>query len=1214
MKGRLPSTIMVFVALAMVFSMLATALAVSPATVIAGTDNWSRQDLPTTNYWQMAPNTDIWDLTAADDGTLFALVEDTSGPADLVGGTVTWDGLRWGVYPAWSDVALFKSTDGGYTWALAWHIPSVEVGAPIAVVPQPGYSDSDAANDQVFVATGGRYIAGVFVGDAGGAGNVYYSAPGSGATQFTKVTPQNPGVVLGGWITSIDVADCGCVSCPSKFMVVVGVTSNTAGALGEGVYTWNRNGTGNWEDLMVSTSTVAPPSPGTLPAGNSIDALAVKFANWTTEKGIIAVVNDLANVVGNAEGTGVYVCFYDGDDGYWGGDLDSPTNVIVQNIPRGWIPAWAQSACMDIGTDYNKTSAARVYVGLDGSGADDVWSVRGLSTVMGPSTVAATGLGIGTSGAALLISDVVVPGTAASGVVYAGCEFPAGQAQVFVSANINAWPSWTPSFKPLSGAWPVFVTMMGETLMAAGGGDGLTWGGVHVKVDAAKGHVFNGVGLLDDIAVSENVPGGAGRFANPEWILAEAVAMDLSLMYGTDEIIFVSTFSEWANPATGFTTPGQAVGALSLWRWDSRGHWERILYEGTQRPNNNFYLGKEMLTTAGRALFVDNWTWWPRASQGFSDDPYVFLLGGRFTTARQEMMWISPDKGDWWEPSPQMPLGAIQNGGVGLSETGWWVLDNNIVFLGDVDGWIYKTTNRSASWTQGVRTAPGNEIVTIFTSPVYSESGDAGTDKAVLVGTWNPADLENEVWISRDGCKLETLKIIGDEINTDPVWGLISNGGVVINFDPGWVNNRTIYATASGWLDQWQLVGMSGTVLERTHYSDVGLYRTVVNLNDPAASTWTQLWGADDYDANALKPQPYTAMTLGQFIQRWVANTGINFGPDGAMYVAFTVWDTSYNTNTMFSPGDNPTPNFGFGRFTDAGVLRLLQPAAANPEIVIVEDGLGPWDGLWLNGVAGGSNHVVSLAWDWKEWRFKLAKYEDTLSGAGPAPQAPVSGATGVGTLVADDSVNVPLTWAAKGGATTYQWQVSEDAAFTPANTRSGITSDLSVTVLDLKPSTTYYWRSRAFEPMIGNWNTPQSFTTVIGGTSGAAQLISPEIGSRISETKPLFTWTAVAGASNYRIQVASDPGFGSAALVIDKSLGNVQAFESDIELQKATYYWRVKATVGGVEVPWSALGSFTIGEPEGAGTAGWVWALIVIGIVLIILMLMLIMRTRRPA
>jgi hypothetical protein len=191
---------MVLVALALVFSMVAT---VAPSANVAsaqtgGINSWVRHDLPTSLKYQMFPNSEIWDLTAADDGTLFALVEDTSGVTDIMqcaGAVTVHDGLRWAVFPAYSDVALMKSTDGGYTWTLMWHQPSSDVGAPIAVVPQPGYVDGDSANSVVFMATGTRWVAPAATWVGGSQeGNIYRSF--DGGKSFTRVTPRNPAVTL----------------------------------------------------------------------------------------------------------------------------------------------------------------------------------------------------------------------------------------------------------------------------------------------------------------------------------------------------------------------------------------------------------------------------------------------------------------------------------------------------------------------------------------------------------------------------------------------------------------------------------------------------------------------------------------------------------------------------------------------------------------------------------------------------------------------------------------------------------------------------------------------------------------------------------------------------------------------------------------------------------------------------------------------------------
>jgi hypothetical protein len=666
--------------------------------------------------------------------------------------------------------------------------------------------------------------------------------------------------------------------------------------------------------------------------------------------------------------------------------------------------------------------------------------------------------------------------------------------------------------------------------------------------------------------------------------------------------------------------------------------------------------------------FHNDWTWWTRVGRGFSEDPYVFLLGGQgtanpatahtiprligppgFQTSQgwvREMLWYSPDLGDTWINVLQMPIGAMVNpvvltpmiapSGMGLSESGWWVEDNNLVFLGDIVGWVYKTTDRGASWTEGALTALGLEISTIITSPIYSETG--ASDKAVLVGTFDgpsaspvapvPAigDLKNEVWICQDGC-IQDLENVGAEISTDPAWTGHPNitdtdiplGGCVVQFDTDWETNNYIYATAGGWMDRWQLVGPGATQLTRIDTTDIGFYRTEVDLTDPSASTWEQIWGADDFLAVTKDPQPLPAMVPTENVYRLVILSGIERGNDGTLYVPFAVWDHSYNTDRRPPEPPSPQPmpgwfaNGGYGRFTNGGVLRTLDGTQAAIEITEVGEGLGEWDGLFLNdAVAGGSNTLISLAYDWQEWRFKLAILDDTLSTTTSA-SSPAGGATGVGTL-ADNMVSVDLTWGALD-ADIYEWQVDDDCGFTPPLVASGVTTETLVTVTGLEPDVSYCWRVRATEPYWSRWSSPSQFYTVIGAELVAPELLAPAAGATILETNPTFQWTAIGWADKYQIQVATSSAFGSADMVVNENLGDVQAYQAGKDLAEGTYFWRVKASSSTSETEWSSTGTFTIAEslPGGDGTDAWVWVLIVVGILLIILILVLIMRTRRP-
>ena len=92
-------------------------------------------------------------------------------------------------------------------------------------------------------------------------------------------------------------------------------------------------------------------------------------------------------------------------------------------------------------------------------------------------------------------------------------------------------------------------------------------------------------------------------------------------------------------------------------------------------------------------------------------------------------------------------------------------------------------------------------------------------------------------------------------------------------------------------MDQWVLVGpgAGGTAdLNRIAYSDASVVRTVVDLSDPSASTWKTIYGANDGNSIAPKPQPYPGMTMDDVIYRMVAPTAIQIGPDGTVYVADT--------------------------------------------------------------------------------------------------------------------------------------------------------------------------------------------------------------------------------------------------------------------------------------------------------------------------------------
>jgi hypothetical protein len=345
---------------------------------------------------------------------------------------------------------------------------------------------------------------------------------------------------------------------------------------------------------------------------------------------------------------------------------------------------------------------------------------------------------------------------------------------------------------------------------------------------------------------------------------------------------------------------------------------------------------------------------------------------------------------------------------------------------------------------------------------------------------------------------------------------------------------------------------------------------------------------------------------------RYALISDLQIGADGTMYLPFAIYDFSRNFNPMvpFTHLEKAPSPHGPGRFTAGGVLRCLDGTQYTPDWDAISQGLGEWDGLFLNRApVGDSNTLISLSWDFQEWRWKLAIYDDTLATKG-SPTAPTADSNGVGSLIGNE-VNVDLEWADLD-ATVYEWQVDDDSGFVAPVIASDTTSDPLATVTGLEPGVKYWWRVRALEPALSRWSDAQSFTTTSVAEIVAPTLIAPEAGEYILDTTPMFQWSAVGWADRYQIQVATDSGFGLSAMVIDEELGNVQALKSPLELPYETYYWHVKAMSDTSETEWSATGVFTIvKEMPGGGTAYWVWICVALAVVMLILITVLIVKHR---
>ncbi|MEK7354559.1 MAG: hypothetical protein AABZ77_08655 [Chloroflexota bacterium] len=263
-----------------------------------------------------------------------------------------------------------------------------------------------------------------------------------------------------------------------------------------------------------------------------------------------------------------------------------------------------------------------------------------------------------------------------------------------------------------------------------------------------------------------------------------------------------------------------------------------------------------------------------------------------------------------------------------------------------------------------------------------------------------------------------------------------------------------------------------------------------------------------------------------------------------------------YATN---SQSVNATANKG-------GIERSLNPTyPTGPTFETVTQGLDDGvnlGGLWLQG---------NQLWSIDTANTRLMTFTDSLALpvtlTSPADKA---SATGTG--------NVILKWQTMSGVTDYKWQLDYDTDFSAVPTGfEGDTKASSARLPELDTDTTYYWRVRATKPALSPWSAEGSFTTGLGSTVLAPELYSPKAGADGVPLKPMFQWSAMAGAGSYEMMVATDVSFSNPAIV---RTGNyalpATAWQSNLNLDyKTTYYWKVRARGAASYSAWSAVGAF---------------------------------------
>jgi hypothetical protein len=147
------------------------------------------------------------------------------------------------------------------------------------------------------------------------------------------------------------------------------------------------------------------------------------------------------------------------------------------------------------------------------------------------------------------------------------------------------------------------------------------------------------------------------------------------------------------------------------------------------------------------------------------------------------------------------------------------------------------------------------------------------------------------------------------------------------------------------------------------------------------------------------------------------------------------------------------------------------------------------------------------------------------------------------------------LGWQAVSGAATYHLQVANNAGFSPLLVNATGLTATSFTPATALPEGTIYWRVRSLDAagQPGAFSMPDTF--VVDTTAPGVPVAVPVTPDPTNNARPTLAWSAVSGASSYRVLVSRTSGFS--APFIDTII-STQTYQPASDLPEGAVYWRV--------------------------------------------------------
>ncbi|MCC6550072.1 MAG: hypothetical protein IT279_08390, partial [Ignavibacteriaceae bacterium] len=180
-----------------------------------------------------------------------------------------------------------------------------------------------------------------------------------------------------------------------------------------------------------------------------------------------------------------------------------------------------------------------------------------------------------------------------------------------------------------------------------------------------------------------------------------------------------------------------------------------------------------------------------------------------------------------------------------------------------------------------------------------------------------------------------------------------------------------------------------------------------------------------------------------------------------------------------------------------------------------------------------------------------------------PALTAPADLATG-------QSLTPALSWGSVLGATEYRVQLASDAGFVSILVDTVTAATSYAVYTNLSHFTQYYWQVKAFDGTDSSaFSAAFSFRTELD----VPVLAAPVNNATAQLLTPALSWGAVTGATEYRLQLATDAAFTA---IVKDTVTSVLSYSVYTPLTNyADYFWRVKAIDGTEEGAFSSAFSF---------------------------------------